>query len=80
MTGVRLVTLNTPMPVSPHYADTFALDGALCPVCCELAADAWERMTQGGIPVMEAAFVPDNIVFGLGGRNYMTSRVRLAVR
>jgi hypothetical protein len=50
--GVRMVTLNTPMPLNPHYADTFALDGADCPVCCEMAFDAWERMTQGGVKVV----------------------------
>lgn len=44
-----MVMLNTPMPVQPHYADTYSLDGADCPTCCELASEAWERMTWGGM-------------------------------
>lgn len=51
MSRVRLVALNTPMPADPHYSDAFTLDGEQCPVCCELAFDAWERMTYGGISI-----------------------------
>lgn len=29
----------------------FALDGEDCPECCELAVDAWERMTLGGLRI-----------------------------
>ena len=48
---VSLVVLNSPMPVRPHYADTFAGDGEACPMCCELAIEAWERMTTAGLRV-----------------------------
>ena len=48
---LHVVTLNTPMPVRPHYSDVFADDGKQCPVCCELAADAWERMTTAGVHI-----------------------------
>lgn len=38
-----------------HYADTFALDGADCQSCQELALEAWERMTFGGVPIANRA-------------------------
>jgi hypothetical protein len=51
---VRLVThrpgVLTPL-YSKHYADTFALDGANCPMCLELVDEARERMTAGGAQV-----------------------------
>lgn len=49
MIPVRLQRYGPDYDWDRHFADTFALAGSECLLCHELAFEAWERMTDGGV-------------------------------